>query len=69
MSLEILAWASLLLAQIPAVMLLVNLPLLRRPRLPERELPPVSVLVPARDEESSIAACIESVLALSLIHI
>jgi hypothetical protein len=60
-----LAWLAAVLAAVPAVMLLLNLPMLHRP-------PPaasgfsrkrISVLIPARDEEQNIGAALDSVLA------
>ena len=56
---------SLVCAVIPAVLFAINLWFFRRPGRPwnKRLLPPVSVLIPARNEELSIAAAIESVLA------
>jgi hypothetical protein len=62
-SLELAAWIAAGLAGLPALLLLVNLPLLRTPRRPAAAPPPVSVLVPARDEEASIGDCVESALA------
>ena len=53
----------LVLAAVPLLLILVNLALLRTPRRGEAELPPVSVLVPARDEEESIRACVEAARA------
>ncbi len=59
-----LAWITLLLASLPASMVLVNLLCYRRPRLlSRRSAPRVSVLIPARNEEGSIRAAVESVLA------
>jgi glycosyltransferase involved in cell wall biosynthesis len=56
---------SLVCAAIPAVLFAINFWFFRRPGRPwnKRLLPPVSVLIPARNEELSIAAAIESVLA------
>jgi hypothetical protein len=39
----------------------VNARLLRRPVPGDRPLPPLTVLIPARDEAATIAACVESV--------
>jgi len=62
--LEILAWAALVLAAIPALLVTVNLFFYRPPRLRATgPLPAVSVLIPARDEEGSIVDGVESVLA------
>ena len=59
------ALAVLACAFLPALLFAVNAMLFRRPGRPwnKRELPPVSVLIPARDEEASIGAAIEAVLA------
>lgn len=59
----ILAHAALMLALLPLVMALVNLRLYRAPRV---EAPPgtaVSILIPARNEEATIAAAVEAALA------
>ena len=55
----------LVCAFLPALLFALNVLLFRRPGRDwnKRELPPVSVLIPARDEEASIGAAIESVLA------
>jgi glycosyltransferase involved in cell wall biosynthesis len=52
-------------AALPAVLFVSNIFLFRRPgrEWNKRLLPPVSVLIPARDEELAIGAAIESVLA------
>jgi len=52
-------------AGVPFVMFVVNVLLFRRPGRDwnKRVLPPVSVLIPARNEEASIGAAIEAVLA------
>ena len=59
------AWVVLVCAAIPAVLFAVNVWLFRRPfrAWNKRPLPPISVLIPARNEEDSIAAAIASVLA------
>ncbi|MGC3957156.1 MAG: glycosyltransferase family 2 protein [Verrucomicrobiota bacterium] len=63
-----LALIALVLAAIPAVLMLVNLPLYRRlPRSGDKVMK-VSVLIPARNEEANIAAALESVLANQGIH-
>ncbi len=51
------------LAAIPAGMMLVNLRGFRRSPPPPAELPPVSVLVPARNEQLAIGQLIDDVLA------
>jgi cellulose synthase/poly-beta-1,6-N-acetylglucosamine synthase-like glycosyltransferase len=55
----------LVCAFLPALLFALNVLLFRRPGRDwnKRELPPVSVLIPARDEEASIGPAIESVLA------
>jgi hypothetical protein len=55
----------LLFAELPFLLFLVNVFLFRRPGRDwnKRLLPPVSVLIPARNEEASIGAAIEAVLA------
>ncbi len=63
MILEWLAITTLALASIPAIMALVNLTFYRPPRSVPGERSPVSVLIPARDEEASIEACVEAALA------
>jgi len=59
------AWIVLACAAIPAILFAVNVWLFRRPfrAWNKRPLPPISVLIPARNEENSIAAAIASVLA------
>ena len=67
-----LAWTSLVLAAIPAVMVLVNLLFYRPPRPVERRAahgddgdpsrPAISVLIPARDEENTIRGSVEAAL-------
>ena len=63
--LTLLAWFALAAASIPMLLFLVNIRLFRRPCLcgDNPELLPVSVLIPARNEEQSIAAAVQSVLA------
>lgn len=65
-----LAWLGLVFAAIPAFVFLSNYSAFRRLPCAEVRLPdagatrgPVSVLVPARNEESSIEACLQKVLA------
>jgi hypothetical protein len=57
------AWIALALATMPAGFGVVNLFLVRPPegRTPEGSL--VSILIPARNEEANIAACVEAALA------
>ena len=65
----VLAWVALVCAAVPAVLFLWNLFLFREPpkipslTLPARKVESISVLIPARNEEASIAACVESALA------
>ena len=59
-------FASFVCASIPAVLFLLNLLRFRAPLLAPTGAPSnlrVAVLIPARDEERNIAACVESVLA------
>ncbi len=64
MTVLILAVVSLVLAAIPAVLFRINLRLYRPPSSPiVGRTPAVSVLIPARNEEHSIAAAVESALA------
>ncbi|MCO8120961.1 glycosyltransferase [Stieleria sp. TO1_6] len=68
----LLAIIGLGLSTLPLVMLLANLPLFcdqTTNDATDRELPPVSVLVPARDEADSISNCIDSALASKAITI
>jgi glycosyltransferase involved in cell wall biosynthesis len=57
------ATAMLVCAAVPAVMFCVNLRRYRAPRTGDASAARVAVLIPARDEEQNIAACVESVLA------
>lgn len=57
-----LAWLAVALAAIPAVLTLLNLMVHRRAPAPAAALGPVSVLVPARNEEARIGATLESFL-------
>ena len=59
------AWITLACAAIPAILFAMNVWLFRRPfrAWNKRPLPPISVLIPARNEEDSIAAAMASVLA------
>ncbi len=63
MTLEILALAAMLCALSPAVLFCINLRRYRVPKVAGADaLPAISVLIPARDEERSIMAAVESVL-------
>ncbi len=57
-----LGWVALLLAVLPFALALRNLALLRRPA-PALSPPPLSVLIPARNEERNIADAVACVLA------
>ncbi len=57
-----LAVLLLVLAALPTVMTMVNLGVLHTPA-PAAEGARVAILIPARDEEAGIAACVESALA------
>jgi glycosyltransferase involved in cell wall biosynthesis len=59
----VLAALVLILAAIPALLFLQNLRLYTRPSLPRGTIPPVSVLIPARNEEKTIGAAVASALA------
>lgn len=50
-------------AAVPAVLFLVNLRLFRPPPVPGRDPGPVSVLIPARDEEAAIEGAVRAALA------
>ncbi|WP_165070999.1 glycosyltransferase [Paludisphaera rhizosphaerae] len=57
--------ACLLLALVPAILFAINLRAYRPPPEvgPDEQMPAVSVLIPARNEEASIGEAVESVLA------
>ena len=55
----VLVVASVLLAALPAVMLLVNLRLYRAPPLPGEGVPAIQVPIPARNGAASITAAVE----------
>ncbi len=60
----VLGWVALALAALPLFLFLCNLFIYRRPKFALRaDRFPVSVLIPARNEELSIAAALNSVLA------
>ena len=63
MTLTALAWVSVALAAVPAVMFVVNLFFYRPPGEGNaKQVDGISVLIPARNEEGSIAAAVTSVL-------
>lgn len=65
-----LAWVCIGLVALPAVLAVVNAFFFRPPpRVTAPSTPAVSVLIPARNEEASIAACVESVLASSGVEV
>ena len=66
-----LAIVSFVLAVIPAAMFLANLPLFLFPRPNDESSPTesVSVLIPARDEEAGIEACVRSCLTSATIDL
>jgi cellulose synthase/poly-beta-1,6-N-acetylglucosamine synthase-like glycosyltransferase len=63
---QVALWLIVALAVLPVWIVLANLFCYRRlPRhlVGEEHLPPVSVLIPARNEQENIAAAVKSVLA------
>ncbi|MFM8271157.1 MAG: glycosyltransferase family 2 protein [Gemmata sp.] len=74
MTLIVMSWVALGCAAVPALLYLCNSRLFREPPRPEAASGPatlarVSVLVPARNEEGGIAACVRSVLASVLVEL
>ena len=63
MSFATLAAIAFYCALIPALLFCWNLLLFRRPPRPDGPLPPVSILIPARNEEANIAAALEGALS------
>ncbi|MDX1502396.1 MAG: glycosyltransferase family 2 protein [Thermoanaerobaculia bacterium] len=59
---ELLGWTALALAALPAALAAGNLVVFRAPRRTARPSGRVAVLIPARDEETSIKGALESVL-------
>jgi hypothetical protein len=57
------AWIALFLATFPATMAVVNLFLIRPPQGVPQPGTLVSILIPARNEEANITACVEAALA------
>jgi hypothetical protein len=68
-TLLVFAVAMLACAAVPAVLFVVNLRRYRAPRVGNISAARIAVLIPARDEERNIAACVESVLASVGVHI
>lgn len=69
MSFATLALVAFWCALIPALLFCWNLLLFRRPPQAARDLPPVSVLIPARDEEVNIAAALDGALSTQGVEI
>ena len=61
--LEVVAAMMAVSAVVPAVLFALNLRRYRLPKFGAEYKAPVAVLIPARDEEKNIRACLESVLA------
>jgi len=61
--LEVVAAMMAVSAVVPALLFALNLRRYRLPRFGAEQKAPVAVLIPARDEEKNIRACLESVLA------
>ena len=59
----VLVLLAVFLAAVPAVMLFANLRLYRPAPMPGDDIPAISVLIPARNEEASITAAVEAALA------
>jgi hypothetical protein len=62
MFVEILAWATLAAAALPAILTLINLRVYRPLPPSDSSAVNLSVLIPARDEEANIAAALEAIL-------
>lgn len=64
MAISILTWSVFVLAAIPAALFLINLSLYRRPKPVQAGVSlPVSILIPARNEERSIGTSVRAALA------
>jgi hypothetical protein len=59
---DALCWTVAALASLPTIMMLLNLPLFRRPHRPDARYS-VSVILPARNEAAAIGLCVRSLLA------
>ena len=57
----VLCWLAMVLAALPVVMIAGNLFLFRRPNVPVGR-PAVSVIVPVRNEEAAVGACLQALL-------
>ena len=68
MTLTILAGISFVFALWPAVIYARNVRLYRRPPLPEKPLPAVSILIPARDEARTIEAAVYAALGTKVVE-
>jgi cellulose synthase/poly-beta-1,6-N-acetylglucosamine synthase-like glycosyltransferase len=60
---EVVAAMMAVSAVVPALLFALNMRRYRLPRFGAEQKAPVAVLIPARDEEKNIGACLESVLA------
>jgi glycosyltransferase involved in cell wall biosynthesis len=69
MIVSILAVLSFVFALTPAVMYALNVQRYRLPPVPDHLLPPISILIPARNEARSIGAAIEAALATELVEV
>ncbi|WP_246524251.1 glycosyltransferase family 2 protein [Gemmata palustris] len=71
MTLLALTWVGLVCAAVPALLYLQNAFLFRAPPVIDNTVPltPISILIPARNEELGIEACVRSVLASQYIEL
>jgi glycosyltransferase involved in cell wall biosynthesis len=60
---------ALLFSAFPAILYFRNVLLFRPPPVPSAMIVPISVLIPARNEEGAIAACVHSVLASNYVDL
>jgi hypothetical protein len=63
----ILAVLAFVFALGPAVMYALNVRRYRKPEVPDKALPPVSILIPARNEERTIAGAVEAALSTQMV--
>jgi hypothetical protein len=61
--LPLLCWTTTALAALPGLMMALNLPLFRPPHVSKTPNGAVSVIVPARNEEAAIGACLQALRA------